>query len=75
MEEQLFELSVTIGKLRTLSDTFRHTMCLDMEELDQAEQTLLIKNHTEHNNLYAVMTDYIQALETQINNLNEKISK
>lgn len=74
METEVFELSVTVDKLRTITDTIRHSMYLDMSELSKEEQEILLMNHTEHTNLYGILTDYVLSLESQIKSLEDKIN-
>jgi len=74
IETQAFGLHVTIGKLKTMADTVRHTMYFDMNEVDETAQALMLKNHEEHCNLFAIMEDYILELEEQITALNESVN-
>lgn len=74
LETQALGLTVTVEKLKTMADTFRHTMYFDVSEVAEAEQALMLKSHEKHRNMFAIMEDYIQELDEQITALNEAVN-
>lgn len=74
VKTDIFELYVTVGKALTMLDELRHEMYFDMNEIDETAQAFILNNHEKHNNLFAILEDYVQELGEQITALNEKVN-
>ncbi|MCR5341949.1 MAG: hypothetical protein K6E70_01115 [Butyrivibrio sp.] len=60
-----------MDKLKALSKTIQQNSFYEFTDLDEVSKLYLIQNHKTNSNLFAVMMDYIDALENQIEILRD----
>jgi hypothetical protein len=69
MDDIIFDMQATLSKIFALTDAIKANGFLDLTELDQEQQALLLHQHSNTTQLFAVLEDYL----VQADELNSKL--